>query len=169
MSNKLQQEIPVAALVFDCLEWAEEDLRSLALEQRLAHRDRVLDMYHDLHKKNGNNEDENNETSEQYLRSSPAVAIATINDLWQQRDASEAIPAEGLMLKRLGSPYRHGRKRGDWWKCKRQPMTLDAVLIYAQAGSGRRANLFTDYTFALIDDRDDRQRGPLRKRRSLCH
>ena len=57
------------------------------------------------------------------------------------------------MLKRGDSPYQSGRKRGDWWKCKRAPMTLDAVLIYAQAGSGRRANLFTDYTFALIDNR----------------
>lgn len=55
------------------------------------------------------------------------------------------------MLKHLQSPYLSGRKRGHWWKHKRDPMTLDAVLIYAQAGRGRRANLFTDYTFALWD------------------
>ena len=59
--------------------------------------------------------------------------------------------AEGVMLKHLSSPYLAGRKRGHWWKLKREPMTLDAVLIYAQAGTGRRANLFTDYTFALWD------------------
>ena len=55
------------------------------------------------------------------------------------------------MLKRTDSPYLSGRKRGHWWKHKRDPLTLDAVLIYAQAGRGRRANLFTDYTFALVD------------------
>ena len=56
------------------------------------------------------------------------------------------------MLKNIDSPYLSGRKRGHWWKHKLEPMTLDAVLIYAQAGSGRRANLFTDYTFGLWSD-----------------
>ena len=55
------------------------------------------------------------------------------------------------MLKRLESPYRHGRKRGDWWKWKIDPLTIDAVLIYAQAGHGRRSTLYTDYTFAVWD------------------
>ena len=67
----------------------------------------------------------------------------------EQRDRARAQQAEGLMLKRRNSPYLTGRKRGHWWKHKLQPMTLDAVLLYAQAGSGRRANLFTDYTFGL--------------------
>ena len=53
------------------------------------------------------------------------------------------------MLKRRGSPYQTGRRRGDWWKWKVDPLTVDAVLIYAQAGHGRRSTLFTDYTFAL--------------------
>jgi hypothetical protein len=52
------------------------------------------------------------------------------------------------MLKRLAAPYQHGRKRGDWWKWKIDPLTIDAVLIYAQAGHGRRSTLYTDYTFA---------------------
>ena len=56
------------------------------------------------------------------------------------------------MLKRLGSPYRVGRKRGDWWKWKIEPYSVDAVLVYAQPGSGKRASLFTDYTFAVWDD-----------------
>ena len=55
------------------------------------------------------------------------------------------------MLKRLAAPYQHGRKRGDWWKWKIDPLTIDAVLIYAQSGSGRRATPYTDYTFALWD------------------
>ncbi len=53
------------------------------------------------------------------------------------------------MLKRLESPYLSGRKKGDWWKWKLDPLTIDAVMIYAQAGHGRRANLFTDFTFAV--------------------
>ena len=68
--------------------------------------------------------------------------------------------AEGVMLKHLQSPYLSGRKRGHWWKHKRDPMTLDAVLIYAQAGRGRRANLFTDYTFALWEKQTESTSNP---------
>jgi DNA ligase-1 len=57
--------------------------------------------------------------------------------------------SEGLMLKKLGSPYRVGRKRGDWWKWKVDPLSVDGVLVYAQYGHGRRADLFTDLTFAV--------------------
>ncbi len=56
------------------------------------------------------------------------------------------------MLKRLNSPYRVGRRRGDWWKWKIDPYSVDAVLIYAQPGNGRRASLFTDYTFGIWDE-----------------
>jgi DNA ligase-1 len=65
------------------------------------------------------------------------------------REQSRDLGVEGLMLKRRDSPYRHGRKRGDWWKWKVDPLTVDAVLVYAQSGSGRRSTLYTDYTFAL--------------------
>jgi len=70
-------------------------------------------------------------------------------ELRSQRDQSREQGAEGLVIKAIDSPYLVGRKRGYWWKYKVDPMSLDAVLIYAQAGSGKRANLFTDYTFAL--------------------
>lgn len=83
------------------------------------------------------------------LRLSPARPLASWHELEELRRAAAAVNAEGVMLKALDSPYRSGRRRGHWWKHKRDPYTLDAVLIYAQAGSGRRANLFTDYTFAL--------------------
>lgn len=56
------------------------------------------------------------------------------------------------MLKSADSPYLTGRKKGAWWKWKVEPLTVDAVMIYAQAGSGRRATLFTDYTFAVWDE-----------------
>jgi DNA ligase-1 len=67
------------------------------------------------------------------------------------REGARLAGAEGLMLKKRDSPYLSGRRRGHWWKHKLEPFRLDAVLLYAQAGSGRRANLLTDYTFALWD------------------
>jgi DNA ligase-1 len=82
---------------------------------------------------------------------SPAVAFTTWDDLAAARDTSRDRGTEGLMLKRLASPYHAGRKRGDWWKWKIDPLTIDAVMVYAQAGHGRRANLYTDYTFAVRD------------------
>ena len=68
-----------------------------------------------------------------------------------RRQEARARKVEGFMLKRLGSPYRVGRRRGDWWKWKIEPYSVDAVLIYAQPGNGRRASLFTDYTFGVWD------------------
>jgi len=65
------------------------------------------------------------------------------------RQQAREAGAEGLMLKDLGSPYGSGRRRGSWWKHKLEPMRLDAVLLYARNGRGRRANLYTDYTFGL--------------------
>jgi DNA ligase-1 len=67
--------------------------------------------------------------------------------------------SEGLMIKNLNAIYKVGRKKGDWWKWKVDPLTIDAVLTYAMRGHGRRANLFTDYTFALwkTNDKGDRE------------
>jgi DNA ligase-1 len=62
---------------------------------------------------------------------------------------ARALYSEGIMLKRKDSVYRDGRRRGDWWKWKIDPFTIDAVMIYAMSGHGRRANLYTDYTFAV--------------------
>jgi DNA ligase-1 len=85
------------------------------------------------------------------LRLSPRLHLEDWEQLEPLRRQASAAAAEGLMLKCLASPYLAGRRRGHWWKHKRDPYTLDAVLLYAQAGSGRRANLFTDYTFGLWD------------------
>jgi DNA ligase-1 len=73
------------------------------------------------------------------------------NDLVVERQTSRGRKVEGMMLKRRAAPYRVGRVRGDWWKWKIEPYSVDAVLIYAQPGSGRRASLFTDYTFGVWD------------------
>jgi len=83
---------------------------------------------------------------------SSAHRFASWEELAALRQTSREQHAEGLMLKRLSSPYRVGRPRGDWWKWKIEPYTVDAVLIYAQRGHGKRASLYTDYTFAVWDD-----------------
>lgn len=85
------------------------------------------------------------------LRLSPPVPFASMADLAAARAMAPERKAEGLMLKRKDSAYGVGRKTGDWWKWKVDPITVDAVMIYAQAGHGRRANLFTDFTFAVRD------------------
>jgi DNA ligase 1 len=82
---------------------------------------------------------------------SPIVVTPTWDDVNAARADSRRMLAEGLMLKRRSSVYGVGRKVGDWWKWKVTPLTVDAVLVYAQAGHGRRAGLYTDYTFAVWD------------------
>ena len=83
------------------------------------------------------------------LKLSPALTFGTWDALAEIRSTARAQAAEGLMIKRRASPYLAGRKKGDWWKWKLDPLTIDAVMIYAQSGHGRRANLFTDFTFAV--------------------
>ena len=86
------------------------------------------------------------------LRASATLEASSWQALVELRRESRARGVEGLMFKRLDSPYGVGRKRGDWWKWKIDPHTIDAVLIYAQPGSGKRASLLTDYTFGLWDN-----------------
>ena len=76
------------------------------------------------------------------------------SDLTTHRANARATGAEGVMLKNAQSAYLSGRKKGDWWKWKLDPLVIDAVMIYAQAGHGRRSNLFTDFTFAVWDGAD---------------
>ena len=85
------------------------------------------------------------------LRASPTLDASSWDELVARRRESRERGVEGLMFKRRDSTYGVGRKRGDWWKWKIDPHTIDAVLIYAQPGSGKRASLLTDYTFGLWD------------------
>jgi DNA ligase-1 len=94
-------------------------------------------------------DDEGSSSGPETLRLSPLLAAGSWDDLGRIRSRSRTHGVEGLMLKRRGSPYGVGRKRGDWWKWKIDPFTIDAVLIYAQPGSGKRASLLTDYTFGV--------------------
>jgi DNA ligase-1 len=126
--------VPVAFVAYDLLEHDGADIRSLTLRDRRNRLHRVI------------------ERSEPPLRLSEELTEPTWDALQRLRSESRARNVEGLMVKRWSSPYQTGRKRGDWWKWKIEPHTLDAVLIYAQPGSGRRATLFTDYTFGVWDD-----------------
>ena len=131
--KKVMAESPVIFLAFDLLEFAGEDWRERPLEERRA---KLHEVVHSI--PGGSRFD----TSSQVRAPSwETLAIA--------RSKSREEGTEGLMLKRRGSHYGVGRPRGDWWKWKIEPYTLDAVLIYAQQGSGKRASLFTDYTFGL--------------------
>jgi DNA ligase 1 len=131
--KKLLSEAPVILMAYDLLEWRGADLRDAPLSDRRATlEEAAAALPRDLP-----------------LRLSPRVAAEDWAGLAAARARSREIGAEGLMLKRLGAPYLAGRKKGDWWKWKVDPLSIDAVMIYAQAGSGRRATLYTDFTFAV--------------------
>ena len=118
-------------MAFDVLEWAGSDVRASPLAQRR----KLLEQL--------------GQTSLPSWRLSPLLAEGSWEDLHAQRLAARESGAEGPMLKRLASAYGVGRTVGDWWKWKAQPYAIDAVLVAAQRGHGRRASLFTDYTFGL--------------------
>jgi DNA ligase 1 len=135
VSRKLRDDVPVILMAYDLLEHQGQDLRPAPLLQRRA-------LLGDLVAR---------VLTRAPLQLSRDLAFETWDDLARLRAGAHDIGAEGLMLKRATSPYLAGRKTGDWWKWKRDPLTIDAVMVYAQAGHGRRANLFTDYTFAVRD------------------
>jgi DNA ligase-1 len=135
LSAKILNSAPVALIVYDILEYGGIDQRHLSLEERRKLTETVVTAL----------------ASEQ-IKISPLISFDDWPELAHLRQNSRDYQAEGFMLKRKTSPYRTGRKRGDWWKWKTEPFTADAVLIYAQKGHGRRADLYTDYTFAVWNE-----------------
>ena len=136
LGAKLLRDIPVVLLVYDLLEWAQRDLRALPQSERRALLDALLaDVNHPV------------------LLPSPVLSAGNWQDLARQREAARALGVEGMMLKRREARYGVGRTKdvGLWWKWKIDPLSIDAVLIYAQRGHGRRASLYSDYTFAVWD------------------
>jgi len=133
--KKLLTEAPVILMAYDLLEDAGHDLRETPFAER---RDRLEARLQDL-------------PEDVPLRPSPLVPFDDWADLAATRATARRHRTEGLMLKRRSGPYHAGRKKGDWWKWKLDPLTIDAVMVYAQQGHGRRANLFTDFTFAVWD------------------
>jgi DNA ligase-1 len=136
---QLARTVPVVFMTYDILEDNGADIRSLPQIERRDRLERRLE---------GDSASGYSLTSG-VLRASPLVAPASWTELAALRAESRARGVEGFMLKRRSSAYGVGRKRGDWWKWKIDPFTIDAVLIYAQPGSGRRASLLTDYTFGV--------------------
>jgi len=132
VSRKQLQEAPVAFFAYDILELNGEDIRNKTLQERRIELEKIVE-----HVKNNS------------LQLSPVIDFDSWEALAKIRERSRDINAEGIMLKRKSSTYQVGRKVGDWWKWKIDPLTIDAVMVYAQKGSGRRSNLYTDYTFAV--------------------
>jgi DNA ligase-1 len=135
LTKKILEESPVAVIAYDCLEYQGQDIRLKTQSQR-------------------------REILEELQAATPFPEVFRISalikfDSWEQlgqiREQSRAMIAEGIMLKRKSAAYQVGRRRGDWWKWKIDPLSVDAVMIYAQKGHGRRADLYTDYTFAVWD------------------
>jgi DNA ligase-1 len=133
LTPRIFAEAPVALMAYDLLEQHGADIRGLPLVERRSRLEALL------------------APGPRALLVSPVVAAATWAALGEERRGARERHVEGLMLKRLTSPYATGRRRGDWWKWKIDPFAMDAVLLYAHPGHGRRASLFTDYTFAVWD------------------
>jgi DNA ligase-1 len=134
--KKVMTEAPVILLAFDLLEFGGEDWRERPLAERRA---KLQDIVHAI-------------PGGSCFETSSSVKAPDWETLAVARSRSRELGTEGLMLKRLDSAYGVGRPKGIWWKWKIEPYTLDAVLVYAQKGNGKRASLFTDYTFALWKD-----------------
>jgi DNA ligase-1 len=132
VGKKLLREVPTAFLAYDILESDGADLRETPLLKRRKILGQIIA----------------NLPSDRMI-SLPLVTAQSWQELEILREESRRRGAEGFMLKRFDSVYQVGRRRGDWWKWKVDPLTADAVLIYAQRGHGKRAGLFTDYTFAV--------------------
>ncbi len=131
LSARLLAEVPVVFMAYDLLEWQGTDQRSRSQQERRALLEQAV--------------------AGTALQLSPLVQAADWPALAELRSSSRERGVEGLMLKQRSSPYGSGRTKstGVWWKWKIEPMTADAVLVYAQRGHGRRASVYTDYTFAV--------------------
>ncbi len=132
LSAKMLADVPVVVFAYDLLEWNHEDLRAQGLRERRSLLEQLL-----------------TDNPVSYVQLSPIIPYESWDTLKEIRSNSRSVNSEGLMLKHKDAPYHTGRKKGDWWKWKIDPLTIDAVLIYAQKGSGRRSAYYTDYTFAV--------------------
>jgi len=136
VTKKLLEEVPIGFYAYDILECNGEDIREKPFQER-------RNLLESLFKKTN---------LPAYFKLSFLVKFSEWHQLNDIRNNSRVINSEGLMLKLKDSPYHTGRKKGDWWKWKVDPLTIDAVMIYAQKGSGRRSSKYTDYTFAVKKD-----------------
>lgn len=134
ITAKQLKEAPVGFIAYDLLEENGVDVRMLPMQERRKKLEAIL-----------------KKINVSFLHLSPIIEFENWKELKEIRNQSRDKGSEGIMLKRKNSEYKDGRKKGDWWKWKIDALTIDAVMIYAQKGSGRRSNLYTDYTFAVRD------------------
>lgn len=134
VSKKMQDKNPAGILAYDIFEFDGEDIREKSLFERRILLDKVI-----------------TKTKSEQIRLSDTINFKNWQQLAKIKDTAREQEAEGVMLKQLSSKYFVGRKKGQWWKWKVDPYTLDMVLMYAQRGSGRRATLYTDYTLGVWD------------------
>jgi DNA ligase-1 len=135
VTKKILTDAPIVLMGYDVLEYDGRDLRGETQEYRRKLLEQIgasVDL--------------------PVFRLSPLVDFKTWDELRDLHKQSRERGAEGFMLKRKAATYQVGRKKGDWWKWKVDPLSVDAVLVYAAKGSGRRSELFTDYTFAVWDN-----------------
>jgi DNA ligase 1 len=161
VSEKTMRELPIAFIAYDLLEWDGRDIRAAPQHVRRAMLERLAGQAFEA-KARG---------ERLPLRISPVVVAETWEALAAVREEARALDREGLMLKAREGAYGVGRRKGGdrtdvWWKWKLDPMSVDAVLIYAQRGSGRRSGVYSDYTFAVWsadEDAADRELVPFAK------
>jgi DNA ligase-1 len=143
ISAKLLAELPAVLVAYDLLELDGVDVRQLPQHERRALLEQLV-----------------GQAAQPQLRLSPLVLADDWAQLALVRTESRARGVEGMMLKAKDAQYGVGRTKdvGTWWKWKIDPFSVDAVLVYAQAGHGRRASLYTDYTFAVWDSDGEGER-----------
>ena len=141
---KMLRDFPVWVRLYDLLFDGVTDLRTLPFDERRARLEAWFALHHPAR-----------------MDLSPMIPFRTVEELSAVRDGTRAASIEGLMLKRGDSAYVPGRPKGQWWKWKRDPLTIDAVVMYAQRGHGKRSSYYSDYTFGLW--RDDGELVPVGK------
>ena len=141
---KMLAGFPVSVRLYDILFEGPADLRGLPFDERRARLETWFAREHPAR-----------------MDLSELIPFTTVPELAAIREGARAASIEGLMLKRRDGPYVPGRPKGQWWKWKRDPLTVDAVVMYAQRGHGKRSSYYSDYTFGLW--RDDGELVPVGK------
>ncbi|MGB4400797.1 MAG: ATP-dependent DNA ligase [Daejeonella sp.] len=135
LTKKILEEAPAVFIAYDIMEFEGEDVRNKEQQERRKILENIVDSA----------------SIPAVLKLSPLIEFDHWRELKELHLRAREFAAEGFMLKHKEAKYLTGRKKGDWWKWKTDPLSIDAVLVYAQKGSGRRAELYTDYTFAVWD------------------
>ena len=135
VSAPMLQNFPAGIRLYDILFDRDEDLRMLPFDERRHHLEAFFEREHP-----------------QRMDLSPLIKFEVHHELGLLRDGAREAAIEGLMIKRGDSPYLSGRPKGLWWKWKREPLSVDAVLMYAQRGHGKRSSYYSDYTFGVWNE-----------------